>query len=162
MATTSKRAQIQESFKDTRAPESDEGQWRDEGFSKNSKGEWVIGRETEWHTPICHLLIWTPLVVFFLRVSCFQAGFIYRGWLLTILKMMCIVKTPTVEEWNNTKAFNSELETLFKRNILYLIWVFAITVLDAVLEIRSLDQRKLEELETGEPRHSVSKDILWV
>jgi hypothetical protein len=80
MATASKRAQIPESFKDTRAPESDEEQLRDVGLSKNSKGEWVIGGETKWHTPICHLLFWTPLVVFFLLVSCFrQVSYITDG-----------------------------------------------------------------------------------
>jgi hypothetical protein len=159
MATTSKRAQVPESFKDTRAPESDEEQWRDVGLSKNSKGEWVIGGETKWHTPICHVLFWTPLVVFFLRVSCFQVGFIYHEWLLTILKMVCIVKTPTVEEWNDPRAFRAEVKTFWKCFISFVIWIFAIMALDIILDIRSIDQRKLEELETGESRHSVSKDI---
>jgi hypothetical protein len=157
MVTTSKRTQIQESFKDTRAPESDEEQWRDVGLSKNSKGEWVVGRETEWHTSICHLLFWTPLVVIFLRVGCFLASFIYHGSLLTILKMVCIVQTPTVDQWNDPRAIEAEAKTFWKCFILFVIWFFAIIALDTILDIRSLDQRKLEELETGEPRHSVSK-----
>jgi hypothetical protein len=73
--------------------------------------------------------------------------------------MVCIVKTPTVEEWSDPQALRAEAETFWKGFISFVIWIFAIMALDIILDIRSTDQRKLEELETGESRHSVSKDI---
>jgi hypothetical protein len=73
--------------------------------------------------------------------------------------MVCIVNTPTVEEWNDPRAFRAEVKTFWKCFISFVIWVFAIMALDIILDIRSIDQRKLEELETGESRHSVGKDI---